>query len=111
MLPQLPALDENWRDVLAAHERTIVFCWAAWSTPDFMFAPVLSSVMPDFTDQFAFFKADLDAENLMPFFVEMGVTTNPQLLLLKQGVRVATIIGYMQPDQLRILLQTWQDLF
>ncbi len=111
MLPQLPALGENWRDALAAHERAIVFCWAEWSTPDWMFAPILSSVMPDFADQFAFFKADLDAEDLVPFFVEMGVTTNPQLLLLDQGMRVTTSIGCMQPDQLRVLLRSWQDSF
>lgn len=66
--------------------------------------------MPDFTGQFVYFKADLDDENLVPFFTEVSVTTNPQLLLFKQGASVAANIGCVREDKLRELMKNRQEL-
>ena len=110
MLPQYPALDAHWQNTLQQQPRALVFCWAAWSPPGKMFAPVLARVLPEFEAQFAFFTADIDEEVLVPFYAEMEVMTTPQLVLLHQGVRVASSIGYTADDALRARLDLWLQL-
>ena len=106
MLPQFPALSANWREELARHDRALVFCWATWSPPDFAFAPVLARVVPDLK-KCAFFTADLDEGDLVPFFYEAGVLTNPHLVLWQNGTVVERSIGYTQEDKLRERFQSW----
>ncbi|BCM92782.1 hypothetical protein IAD21_04664 [Abditibacteriota bacterium] len=106
MLSQFPALHANWQEELAGNRRAIIFCWASWSPPDFMFSPVLARVVPDLKEC-AFFTADLDEGDLVPFLLEAEVMTNPHVLLWENGTVRERIIGFMKEENLRGLFAEW----
>lgn len=108
--PNFPALEEDWREVLALNPRAVVFFWAVWSPPDKMLSAVLERVAPQFDSHFAFFAADLDDENIWPLAVEIGILTNPALVWFQHGQARERIIGYATEAALRQKLGEWLAL-
>lgn len=107
MLPQIPDLDENWRETLRLEARAVVFCWAVWNPMDKIYGANLERVVPDYKGRFAFFTADLDDDTLVPFFTGLNAVSCPLLLLLTQGVEVDRNYGYMSEPALRAHLDAW----
>ena len=107
--PDIPALGNDWREVLNRHERAVVFFWATWSPPDRMFAPVLKRVAPEFAGRLELFSADLDEKDKWELALFAGVMTNPQIVLFRSGEVDERMIGGLNTEQLRAFLEKWAN--
>jgi thioredoxin 1 len=78
-------------EVLASPTPVLVEYWAEWCGPCKMLAPVLSELAAEHADQLRVVKLDTDANPITAQSQRvMGV---PTMILYKNGVGVATLIG------------------
>nr|HID14780.1 thioredoxin [Anaerolineae bacterium] len=85
-------------EVLQAEQPTLVDFWAAWCGPCRMVAPVVEAIAEEYDGRLRVAKMDVDSNRQTPG--RYGVQGIPTLILFKNGVEVARIVGYRPKDAL-----------
>jgi len=83
-------------EVLQANQPTLVDFWAEWCGPCRMIAPVVEEIAKEYEGRLRVVKMDVDANPATP--ARLGIMGIPTLILFKDGVEVARIVGY-RPKQ------------
>ena len=85
-------------EVLQAAEPTLVDFWAEWCGPCKMIGPIVEEVADEYSGRLRVAKMDVDANPSTP--QGLGIMGIPTLILFKDGVKVATIVGYRTKEAL-----------
>jgi thioredoxin 1 len=78
-------------DVLKSDKPVLVDFWAEWCGPCKMIAPILEDIAKDYSGKLAIVKMDVDANQAVP--VKYGIRAMPTLVLFKNGVPAAQLVG------------------
>jgi len=84
--------------VLQAEEPTLVDFWAAWCGPCKMVAPAVEALAEEYDGKLRVAKMDVDSNPQTPG--NYGIRGIPTLILFKDGVAVAHIVGYRPKEAL-----------
>ncbi len=78
--------------------------FATWCGPCQRLTPVLEDIQGDFDGKVKFLKSDIDeSRSLAKKFSVMSV---PTMVVLKDGIPVDRMVGYMSPEDIKAKLQT-----
>jgi len=80
----------------------LVDFWATWCGPCKMIAPVLEELNNDLGDDAKIVKVDIDQNQELA--MKYGVMSIPTLLVLKDGEKVETTVGFQPKEKLHSLL-------
>lgn len=81
----------------------LVDFFAAWCRPCRMQAPILEQIAPDFAGRAKIIKVDTD--HAQEVAVRFGVQSIPTLVILKDGQKVAQLVGLQQAGILKSALE------
>ena len=78
-------------EVAASEKRVLVDFWAEWCGPCHAVAPVLDRIAEERGDELKLVKINVDEEQEL--MIRYGVQSIPTILLFKDGVPAAAVIG------------------
>jgi len=91
-------------DVLKSDKPVLVDFWAEWCGPCKMIAPILEDIAKDYSGKLSIVKMDVDANQAVP--VKYGIRAMPTLVLFKNGVPAAQLIGAMPKGKLASFVES-----
>ena len=92
--------DSNFNQiVLQAKTPVLVDFWAAWCGPCRMVAPVVEELADEYKSRVIFAKLDVDQNPKTAS--QYGIMSIPSLLIFKNGVPVANIVGFRPKADLK----------
>jgi len=97
-------IDEKNFEVEAGKGLVLVDFFATWCGPCQRLSPVLEDIQGDFDGKIKFLKSDIDeSRSLAKKFSVMSV---PTMVVLKDGIPVDRMVGYMSPEDIKAKLET-----
>jgi len=88
--------DKNYPQMLEAHPRLVIDCWAEWCRPCWMIRPTFEELASSYRGRIAFGTLDCDTNpNTVSAHRVMAI---PALLLIKEGDEVDRIVGVMPKE-------------
>ena len=87
------------QEVLQAEGPVLVDFWAPWCGPCKMLAPVLEDLAAELAGQVKVVKVNVDENKTSAG--NYGVMSIPTMILFKGGKDVATLVGFMNKEQLK----------
>ena len=93
---------ENFQSLVKESEKDVLIdFWATWCGPCKMIAPIVEEIAAQ-RDDIVVGKIDVDQE--MELAVQFGITSIPTLIVMKNGEKAATMVGYRpKADILKLL--------
>ncbi len=91
------------KEVLQSDLPTLVDFWAAWCMPCRMIAPVVEEIAQRYEGRLRVVKMDVDSSPATPS--RLGIMGIPTLILFKDGVEVARIVGYKPKRELERVIE------
>ncbi|WP_346913068.1 thioredoxin [Clostridium sp.] len=100
----MKVIDEKNFEVEAGKGLVLVDFFATWCGPCQRLSPVLEDIQGDFDGKIKFLKSDIDeSRSLAKKFSVMSV---PTMVVLKDGIPVDRMVGYMSPEDIKAKLET-----
>ncbi|WP_346938737.1 thioredoxin [uncultured Clostridium sp.] len=100
----MKVIDEKNFEVEAGKGLVLVDFFATWCGPCQRLSPVLEDIQGDFDGKIKFLKSDIDeSRSLAKKFSVMSV---PTMVVLKDGIPVDRMVGYMSPEDIKAKLKT-----
>jgi len=107
---------ENAQQVLVEESRSrlvVVDFWAEWSEPCKVLSPLLEALANEYAG--AFLLAKLNTDALQPIVKQLGVSSVPTVMLMRDGQPVDSFSGALPEAEIRTLLEKhlpapWQAL-
>jgi len=100
----MKVIDEKNFENEAGKGLVLVDFFATWCGPCQRLTPVLEDIQGDFDGKVKFLKSDIDeSRSLAKKFSVMSV---PTMVVLKDGIPVDRMVGYMSPEDIKAKLQT-----
>ncbi|GAA0775109.1 thioredoxin [Clostridium subterminale] len=100
----MKVIDEKNFEVEAGKGLVLVDFFATWCGPCQRLSPVLEDIQGDFHGKIKFLKSDIDeSRSLAKKFSVMSV---PTMVVLKDGIPVDRMVGYMSPEDIKAKLET-----
>lgn len=90
-------------EVLKAQLPTLVDFWAEWCGPCRMIAPVVEEIAREYDGRLRVVKMDVDANPAVP--ARLGIMGIPTLILFKDGMEVARVVGYRPKRALQEMIE------
>ena len=87
------------QEVIESDIPVIVDCYTQWCGPCNMMAPIFQKVAADYDGKVKFVKVDLD--RCGPVGKHFSIRGVPTLLLIKDGMKVNTIVGFSSDNKIR----------
>ena len=93
---------DNFQSIVKESGKTVLIdFWATWCGPCKMIAPFVEEIAAE-RDDITVGKIDVDQE--MELAVQFGITSIPTLVVMKNGEKAATMVGYRpKADILKLL--------
>jgi len=99
----MKVINENNFELEAGSGLVLVDFFATWCGPCQRLTPVLEDIQGDFQGKVKFLKSDIDqSRSLARKFSVMSV---PTMIVLKNGVPVERMVGFMQPEDIKAKLK------
>jgi thioredoxin 1 len=96
-------INENNFSSMIGQGISVVDFFATWCNPCKMYAPVFAKVAAEMEGTLNFYKIDL--EQAQRISQQMGVKSIPTTIIFKDGVKVATKVGFLNEETLRTFIK------
>lgn len=96
--------DVNWKQsVIESQKPVLVDFWAEWCMPCKRIAPTVDQLATEFDGRLTVAKMNVDENPAVP--TELGIRGIPTLMLFKNGEMVDAIVGAVDKDHIRKMLE------
>ncbi|MCS7115478.1 MAG: thioredoxin [Nitrososphaerota archaeon] len=95
--------DSNFNEVVSKNQLVLVDFWAEWCMPCRMLAPVIEDLAKEYSGKVLVGKLDVDENPATAS--KFNVFSIPTLILMKNGVEVERIVGYVPKSQIESRLK------
>ncbi|MEW8994254.1 thioredoxin [Clostridium sp.] len=100
----MKVIDEKNFEVEAGKGLVLVDFFATWCGPCQRLSPVLEDIQGDFDGKIKFLKSDIDESRSLA--KKYSVMSVPTMVVLKDGIPVDRMVGYMSPEDIKAKLET-----
>jgi thioredoxin 1 len=93
------ATDSSFDELVKSETPVLVDFWAEWCAPCRRIAPTVEALATDYVGKLTVAKMNVDENPAIP--MRLGIRSIPTLLLFKGGAVVDTVIGAVDKDTIR----------
>jgi thioredoxin 1 len=93
------ATDSSFDELVKSGTPVLVDFWAEWCAPCRRIAPTVEALATDYVGKLTVAKMNVDENPAIP--MRLGIRSIPTLLLFKGGAVVDTVIGAVDKDTIR----------
>jgi thioredoxin 1 len=93
------ATDSSFDELVKSQTPVLVDFWAEWCAPCRRIAPTVEALATDYIGKLTVAKMNVDENPAIP--MRLGIRSIPTLLLFKGGAVVDTVIGAVDKDTIR----------
>ena len=105
-MAELLNLERDFEErVLKSNVPVIVDFWAPWCKPCYELNPVIDELERIYQGRVRFAKLNVEENNKIA--AQLGVRALPTLFVFKDGMVVANLVGFITPEKIKNLVESW----